>query len=43
MGMPDTDHTEFLQVFANGENRLLAYVVAGCIIVFALCYFVFKR
>jgi hypothetical protein len=33
----------WLQVFSSAENRILAYVVAGCIVAFALFYFVFRR
>jgi hypothetical protein len=32
-----------MQVFSKAENRILAYISTGCIVAFALFYFVFKR
>ena len=32
-----------LQVFSTAENRILGYVVGGCVIAFALFYFVFRH
>ena len=32
-----------LQVFSTAENRILGYVVAGCIVSFVLFYFFFRH
>eukprot|EP00892_Ulva_mutabilis_P003223 jgi/Ulvmu1/12901/UM098_0089.1 len=42
-GMLKSSLAKFNKVFSNGENRLLAYVVGACIVVFVLCYWAFKR
>lgn len=33
----------YVQVFSSAENRILGYVVAGCIITFALFYLFFRH